>query len=120
LDPHRISGIPEQTLSIALFEGLFGFEPRDLTPVLAAAKDYRVSADGKRYTFELLDGLRWSDGTPLGAEDFVYAWRRALEPKTASPMAYLMYDIVGAEPFNQGRTSRRCWSTTSSFRFPGM
>ena len=49
----------------------------------------QVSADGKVYTFKLRDGIKWSDGSPVTAQDFVYAWQRELDPKTAAPYAYI-------------------------------
>jgi oligopeptide transport system substrate-binding protein len=48
-----------------------------------------VSDDGKTYTFKLRDGIKWSDGSPVTAQDFVYAWHRELDPKTAAEYAYV-------------------------------
>nr|WP_231853449.1 peptide ABC transporter substrate-binding protein [Streptococcus sp. DD12] len=57
-----------------------------------AATSVTVSADGLTYTATLRDGLKWSDGSDLTAEDFVYSWRRIVDPKTASEYAYLVTD----------------------------
>ena len=58
------------------------------------AESYDVSDDGLTYTFHLRDGLKWSDGTPLTAEDFVYSWKRLADPKTAAPYAADMLGYV--------------------------
>lgn len=64
------------------------------------AADWTISPDGKKYTFVLKDGLKWSDGKPVTAHDFAYSWLRALDPKTASEYAYQLYYIKGAEAWN--------------------
>jgi oligopeptide transport system substrate-binding protein len=61
-----------------------------------------VSADGKRYRFKLRDGARWSDGRPVTAADFEFAWKRNLLPSTEAPAAQLLYVIEGAEAFHKG------------------
>lgn len=61
-----------------------------LQPDLAEKVD--VSKDGKTYTATLRDDLKWSDGSDLTAEDFVYTWRRMADPATASEYAYLVSD----------------------------
>ena len=53
--------------------------------------------DQKVYTFTLRKNVKWSDGTPLKAQDFVEGWKRLLTPATGAPYAYLLYDVVGAE-----------------------
>lgn len=61
------------------------------------AAGWKVSDDGLTYTFTLKDGLQWSDGKPVTAGDFVYAWLRALDPKTASQYNYQLFYIKGGE-----------------------
>lgn len=68
------------------------------------AESWTVSDDGLVYTFKLRDA-KWSDGSAITANDFVYAWTKAVDPETASPYAYLHYPIVGAEEFNTGEGS---------------
>ena len=63
---------------------------------LALAKSIDVSKDGLTYTITLRDGLKWSNGDKLTAKDFVYAWQRAVDPKTGSEYAYLMGAVKGA------------------------
>ena len=73
-----------------LFRGLLRVD-RDLNVVPAMADNFRVSSDGLEYLFRIREGVRWSDGVPLTAEDFAFAWRRMREEKTRT--AFLMEDI---------------------------
>jgi len=68
-----------------------------------AASHWEVSEEGRRYRFHLRDDLRWTDGQPVTAHDFEYAWKRVLDPTTASPLADQLYDIRGARAYHQGR-----------------
>lgn len=95
LDPalsHDIAGLK---ILMHVFEGLFAYDPRDASPVPAAAERWEVSADGKTWTFHLRDAA-WSTGDPVTADDFVYAWRRVLLPETGSTYAQRMFLIKGA------------------------
>ena len=58
------------------------------------AESFEVSDDGLTYTFHLRDGLKWSDGSDLTAEDFVYSYKRLANPLTAAPYAYDMLCMV--------------------------
>jgi oligopeptide transport system substrate-binding protein len=84
-----------------LMEGLAEYDA-DLHPRPAAAERWEVSDDGKTYTFYLRAGLRWTDGRPVTAGDFVYSWRRLLDPKTGAQYAYFLYDVVNAREYNSG------------------
>ncbi|NOU84615.1 peptide ABC transporter substrate-binding protein [Paenibacillus sp. LMG 31460] len=84
------------------FEGLTRLG-KNQAPEPAMAKEWKVSPDGKKYTFTLRDGIKWSNGDPVKAADFEYAWKRLLDPKTASDAAFLAYPIEGAEAFNSGK-----------------
>lgn len=105
LDPGIMSGQSEGRTARIQFEGLTAPHPQTLEPIPGQAYRWTISADGLTYTFHLRPGLAWSDGAPLGAGDFVYAWRRALAPATASRAAALLYAIEGAERFNRGETA---------------
>ncbi|MBI2711761.1 MAG: peptide ABC transporter substrate-binding protein [Bdellovibrio sp.] len=85
-----------------LMEGLVTFE-NGLTPTPALARSWNISPDGKTYTFHLRTDVKWSDGVPLKAQDFVYSWKRLLAPFTGAAYSYILYDIVGAEDFSRGR-----------------
>ncbi len=65
----------------------------DLSCTPACAQSWEILDNGKRYIFHLRPNLRWSDGKPLTAYDFQYAWRRLLDPQTAAPYAFFLYDI---------------------------
>ncbi|VTS23666.1 peptide ABC transporter substrate-binding protein [Streptococcus pseudoporcinus] len=69
------------------------------------AKKVDVSKDGLTYTATLRDGLKWSDGSELTAKDFVYSWKRIVDPATASEYAYLTFDahLKNAEEINSGK-----------------
>ncbi|MDN4834326.1 peptide ABC transporter substrate-binding protein [Ligilactobacillus salivarius] len=70
-----------------------------ITPGLAESS--KVSADGKTWTFKLRDA-KWSNGDKITAQDFVYSWRRTVDPKTVSPYAYLFYGVENAQTINEG------------------
>ena len=65
-------------------------------PTAGLAKSGSVSKDGKTWTFKLRDA-KWSNGDPITAQDFVYSWRRSLNPKTASPYSYLFSGVKNAD-----------------------
>jgi len=67
------------------------------------AEKWTVSADGLTYTFTLRSGLKWSDGQPLKASDFEYAWKRATDPATKSRYAQTLWPVKGAEAFGTGK-----------------
>jgi len=102
LDPHRYNLRLEETILTDLFLGLTTFDAEGRT-VPGAAEDWQVSADGLTWTFRLRPNLRWSDGEPVDADDFVFAFRRLLDPKTAASLAYFMYPLRNAAAVNTGR-----------------
>lgn len=87
-----------------IFEGLYTRDEEG-NPVLGAAEDVSISEDGKTYTFTLREDAKWSDGSPVTASDFEFAWERVLNPDTGSPFAFYMYYIKGAEAYNKGEGS---------------
>jgi len=87
-----------------LMEGLTRLD-EDSTPQPAAAEDWDISDDELTYTFYIREDAYWSNGDPLVAEDFVYAWKYMLDPDTGSPAAFLAYFIEGGEAFNEGEGS---------------
>lgn len=91
----------ETYLLLNLMEGLITFDTKfKLAPALA--QSWKVSEDGRTYTFKLRPGVKWSDGVPLRAQDFVYSWKRLLSPVTAASYAYFLFDVEGAEWYNKG------------------
>ena len=79
LDPGVTNNSFAQYVIINCFEGLVTYDA-DGELVGGSAEDWDVSDDGTVYTFHLRDGLKWSDGSPLTANDFVYAIQRVLTP----------------------------------------
>lgn len=85
LDPHQITGVPEINVVRDLFEGLV--ETDEKGAIVPAAAESWESADNRTWTFKLRSDANWSNGEPVTAEDFVYSWRRLVDPKTASQYA---------------------------------
>jgi oligopeptide transport system substrate-binding protein len=105
LDPQVVTAYTDQNILLALFEGLTAIDEKTSEAVPAAAQSWEVSPDGLVWTFHLRDGLRWSNGERLTADDFVQSWQRMLLPAFAAEYAYLLYPIKNAETFNQGSVS---------------
>ena len=103
LDPHTTTGLPESRIIGTLLEGLTRLDRQNLSPLPAAAQSWEVSADRTRYTFFLRPSARWSNGDPVTAQDFVYSWRRLLSPAIGNEYAFMLFPIVNAENFHQGK-----------------
>jgi oligopeptide transport system substrate-binding protein len=84
-----------------VFEGLYRLGENDAPELGMAAEEPQISEDGKTYTFKIRDA-KWSNGDPVTANDFVYAWQKALNPDTGAEYAYIMYDIKNAAKVNAG------------------
>lgn len=92
LDPALNSTVDGACLAILAFSGLYTYDAEgQLVPELA--ESYEMSEDGQMYTFTLRDGLKWSDGEELNAEDVAYSWNRLANPETGADYAYLT-DII--------------------------
>lgn len=101
LDPAVIDGIWEGQIAGDMLLGLTT-EDAESRPIPGAAESWEASGDGLTWTFRLRDHT-WSDGVPVSAEDFVFAWRRILDPRTAAPYAYYLFPIKNARAVNTGR-----------------
>ena len=101
LDPHQLSGDWENRIAGDIFEGLVT-EDIGAEPIPGQAESWEISDDGLTYTFSLREGIVWSDGTPVTAEDFVFSFRRLMDPENAAQYAYLQYPIENAEAVNAG------------------
>lgn len=88
-DPQVVEGVVGAEVVRDLFEGLYN-QDADGNNVPGVALSHEVSEDNMTYTFTLRDDAKWSDGKPVTAGDFVYAWQRAVEPELASPYAWYM------------------------------
>ena len=102
LDPAKARGTHESWPLQHLFVGLTRVN-KDGKVENALADKIEISEDGKVYKVTLKDGLKWSDGNPITAEDFEFAWKRVLDPKMESQYAYQLYYIAGAEDYNKGK-----------------
>lgn len=78
----------------AITEGLYSIDEAG-SPILAMAESVEKSSDGLTYTFKLRNA-KWSDGTAVTAKDFVFSWRRLVDPKVASEYAFIM-EIAGVK-----------------------
>jgi len=82
-----------------VMEGLVRLSKNDEV-IPGIAQKHEISKDGKTYTFHLRDA-KWSNGDPVTAHDFVYAWKQLVNPETGSEYAYIMYDVKNAEKINK-------------------
>ena len=94
LDPQSVTGVSEHKIIMALFEGLVAEDPRDLHPVPGQAESWDISPDGLVYTFHLRPNLRWSNGDPITADDYLKSWKRMLTPAFGAEYAYLIFNFV--------------------------
>ena len=97
LDPQRASDSVSITVLTQLVRPLVYFDA-DLNTVSEGglADSWEISEDGQTVTFHLKDGLKYSDGSDIVAEDFVTGWRRLIDPRTAADYYYVMLDVAGA------------------------
>lgn len=102
LDPHLAQGVPEFNIQIDLFEGLVAWAA-DGGTMPGVAESWTISDDGLTYTFKLRHDAKWSNGDPVTAGDFVYSFQRAMDPKTASEYAFILFPIKNAEDVNSGK-----------------
>ena len=94
LDPHRAVMTAENNIIGDMIMGLYT-EDANARPILGAAESVDTSADGLTWTFKIRSHT-WSDGVPVTAEDFVFAFRRVLDPNTAAEYASVLYPIKHA------------------------
>lgn len=99
LDPQRMSWGIDLRIAECLFDPLTRIKLPEMVVEPAAAERWQVSEDGRTYTFHIRSDARWSNGDPVKASDFVYAWRRALMPDLVADYSQLLWVIDGAERF---------------------
>lgn len=102
LDWNRAHTAVETHILMNLMEGLVTHDSK-MNVIPSLAEKWTKSSDGKVYTFNLKKNVKWSDGVPLKAKDFLFSWKRLLSPLTAASYAYLLFDIEGAEDFFKGK-----------------
>lgn len=94
IDPALNTAADAASYIMHTFDGLYkSNKSGDVEPAIAESVD--ISEDGLTYTFHLREGVKWSDGSPLTAEDFVYSWTRAINPETAADYGYMFEVIAG-------------------------
>ena len=94
LDPALNSSVDGACLAANSFSGLYTYDASG-KPVPACAESYTMSDDGLVYTVTLKQGLKWSDGSDLTADDFVYSWKRAASEQTAADYSYMFDNFKG-------------------------
>ncbi|MEP5937482.1 MAG: peptide ABC transporter substrate-binding protein [Erythrobacter sp.] len=105
LDPHLVTGVPENHIISSLIEGLIAYHPTDdLVPAPGMAESWESNDDYTVWTFKLRDDAAWSNGDPVLASDFAYSWERILTPMLGSEYAPMLYVIKGAQAFHAGET----------------
>lgn len=100
LDPGLATDSTSSAVINNVFEGLTVLLDDEIQP--GAAESWEISEDQLTYTFKLRDNATWTNGQPVTAHDFEYAWKRVLNPETISQYASIMYMIDGAEAYNSG------------------
>ena len=104
IDPALHNAVDGSIVICNAFEGLMRLDDNQKA-IPGIAESYELSDDSLTYTFHLRDDALWSDGKPVTAEDFKYAWTRALNPDTAAEYAFQLYYIKGGENYNNGTGS---------------
>lgn len=104
LDPQKTSSVYEGNILRDLFEGLV-IHSASAKILPGVATSWSTSADGLTWTFQLRPDAKWSNGDPVTAGDFVYSYRRMMNPETGSQYANMLYVIANAEDVNKGKAS---------------
>ena len=101
LDPHLANSVSAHNVIIALIEGLVSEDPKTLKPVPGVAEKWDISEDGLVYTFHLRKNAKWSNGDPVTAHDFVYSYKRILNPELASQYASMLHGLKNARQYHE-------------------
>ena len=99
LDPGLASDVTSANILLNIMDPLVKLD-EDLNPVPNAAESIERSEDGLTVTFTLRDGLKWSNGDPVTAEDYEWSWKRTVSPELGADYAYQFYGIEGAQEYN--------------------
>ena len=104
LDLHRCNSVVESAVMLALFEGLVS-EGRDneRIPEPGIAERWEPNADKTVWTFHLRANAQWSDGVPITADDFIWSWRRMLNPRLAAEYSGMLYLLKNGHEFFDGK-----------------
>ena len=102
IDPALSTDISAARVQGACLEGLVRLGKKSGEIIPGAAESWKVSEDGKKWLFNLRKDAKWSNGESVTANDFVFGFKRVLEPATAAQYSYLLYYIKNAENYNKG------------------
>jgi oligopeptide transport system substrate-binding protein len=105
VDPAIVTGQIEGRIIEGIFEGLTSWDPKTLGPLPGVAESWEISPDKRQYTFHLRADAKWTDGTPVTAQDFRWSHRRTLDPLTGSQYAYQLWYVKNARKYNGGRVA---------------
>lgn len=97
-DPQQMSWSHDIRLAHQLLDTLVRLDWNTLDVQPSTAESWTVSDDGRTYTFTLRDDARWSDGSPVTAHDYIYAWQRGLLPDTAGSDYKKLFDVIEGVP----------------------
>src|SRR5918997_5146712 len=101
LDVHKTSTVGESHVMRDLYEGLVIKNTKgEMIP--GVAEKWETSDDGKLFRFTLRQGAKWSNGDPVKASDFVFAYRRIMNPETGAKYANILFPILNAQKVNRG------------------
>lgn len=104
-DPARMGDTTSASVVAQVFDGLTVLDPsNNVQPALATS--WKVSDDGRHVDFTLRGGIKYSDGSPITAQDVVDNWFRVLDPQQPSPLVSLLSDVAGATDYLAGRVDR--------------
>lgn len=103
LDPQVADSQQTFNICMALFEGLAQYDPKTSQPVPAVAERWESSPDAATWTFHLRQNAKWSNGDPVTAHDFVFAFRRILSPSLAAEYASMLFALKNGQEFNAGK-----------------
>jgi ABC-type transport system substrate-binding protein len=101
VDPRGLQSPDSLLLASQLFDGLVDYDPDTLAVVPAAAARWEIRDQGRMFVFHLRKGLRFHDGSPVRARDFVFAWNRLADPVDASPYAFLLGAVAGFDQYQE-------------------
>ena len=102
LDPQKTSTVQESHITRDAWEGLTQWDAKG-EAIPGTAESWTVSDDGTVYTFKIRDNAKWSNGDSVKAGDFVFAFRRMVDPATAAAYAAILYPIKNAEEINASK-----------------
>lgn len=106
LDPQKTTGLYESNVEHDLFIGLLTLDP-EMKPAAGMAETWEASADKKVWTFHLRHDAKWSNGEPVTSADFLYSFRRLVDPATAASATEQIRDVVNAEEIIAGKEKDR-------------